>query len=472
MRLNNQSINTVHVRVPDYDRSHIKTGIIHLGVGAFHRGHQAVYVDDLLADDPEWGIVGASLRSRQTADVLNSQDGLYTLITKGGPQPEFRIIGSIREVISAAQQGNALHEHLLNPDVRIVTLTITEKGYCHVPATRQIDLDNTDIQHDISTPAQPRTAPGYLVAAIRERRAAGSPPFTVLSCDNLLENGSLIKHVVIALARIQDPALACWIEQNVTFPCTMVDRIVPAAAKAETTLARGHTGLDDWLPVVTEPFCQWVIEDNFCSGRPAFESAGATLTNNVVPFEKMKLRLLNGSHSALAYLGLLRGHATVDQAIADEAIRSFIQAMMGDEVSDTLIAPPGVDLVHYQKALLERFANPNLKHSLLQIASDGSQKLPQRILEPIRERMQNGQPFPRLAKVVAAWARFVGARDGSTFRFPINDPLESKLRALVTQSTSGSSLELLRCREIFGDDLSSSAEFREAVTQGDRHLLM
>lgn len=471
MRLSNHSLATADVQTPAYDRSKVTTGIVHLGIGAFHRAHQAVYVDDLLAHDPSWGIIGASLRSSVTAGALNAQDGLYTVITKDGSKPQFRVVGSISTVICAALNGADLIEHMAKPGVRIVSLTVTEKGYCHVPATGLLDLENDDIQYDVTNPMTPRTAPGFLVAALRQRRMEGTQSFSVLSCDNLPQNGTVTKNVVIRLAQLQDPTLANWIEQNTTFPATMVDRIVPATTTEETALVKEKTSVEDAWPVVTEPFCQWIIEDDFCAGRPAFENVGAVLTKNVVLFEKIKLRLLNGSHSALAYMGLLSGYSTVAETIQDPVIKTFIQAMMEEEISDTLSIPEGVDLERYRAALLNRFANPSLNHSLLQIASDGTQKLPQRILEPIRERIEKGQHILLLAQVIAAWLRFVSSHNGNAYLFPLNDPLGIDLRKCVEQSKpskSGLYLELLRRRDIFGDDLSVNSVFHDAVEQGAR----
>lgn len=466
MRLSNDSLSSMSVRIPNYDRDEVTTGIIHLGIGAFHRAHQAVYVDDLLAQDPRWGIVGASLQSPQTARALNPQDGLYTVITKGGNEPQLRVIGSISRVICAKPDGEGLIEHMTTPSIKIVSLTITEKGYCHVPATGLLDIDNKDIQYDAKNPTKPRTAPGFLVAALRERRKQGIRSFSILSCDNLPQNGTVARNVVIGLARLQDTTLASWIEKNTTFPGTMVDRIVPATTNEEVALVKNKTGIDDASPVVTEPFCQWVIEDDFCAGKPAFEKAGAVLTKSVDSFEKMKLRLLNGSHSALAYIGLLRGHHTIAEAIQDPEIYSFVHSMMEQEISSTLTIPKGVDLHAYRTALLTRFANTELKHSLIQIASDGSQKLPQRILDPIRDRLKAKQPIILLAQVITAWLRFISSHDGKEYLFSLNDPLANELRECIEQSKPskyGLPLELLYRRDIFGDDLSVNQEFHSAV---------
>ncbi len=469
MRLSDQSVSDVQAQLPDYDRKTVSTGIVHLGTGAFHRAHQAVYIDSLLAGDNAWGIVGASLRTAHTADALNAQDGLYTLIIKDGGEPTFRVIGSISHILCAAHNGTALIEQMAEPNVRIVSLTVTEKGYCHTPATGRLNTEHADIQYDLANPEQPCSAPGFLVAALNKRRLNGAGPFSVLSCDNLPHNGSITQQVVTELARLQDPDLADWITSNVTFPSTMVDRIVPATTSAETALVKQMTGADDTSPVASEGFCQWVIEDNFCAGRPDFEAVGVVLTHDVVLFETMKLRLLNGSHSALAYIGLLRGHTTVAEAMDDEYIASFVKSMMEEEVSTTLVMPKGIDLPLYCEALLERFRNPDLNHALAQIAMDGSQKLPQRILAPIRELLENGKPITKLSQVVSAWLLFIGSRNEADYTFALHDPLATELRHRIEQLEpidTGSYIGLLLYRDVFGDTLADSTTFRDAVEKG------
>ncbi len=462
MRLGNLTLPKVTAQTPNYDRAHIQTGIVHLGVGAFQRAHQAVYIDDLLANDPHWGIVGASLRSRATADALNPQNGLYSVTTKSGKTQSCRVVGSLQKVITAPLDPEALIAHMADPNVRIVSLTVTEKGYCYDPSSGGLDTQNHDIQHDVRHPHTPKTAPGFLVAALRRRMDMKVAPFTVLSCDNLPNNGDVAQKVVTGLARLIDPNLADWIEDGVTFPATMVDRIVPATTPADKAKAAAVLGVTDAWPIVTEPFGQWVIEDNFCADRPDFASVGAIMTNDVHPFETMKLRLLNGSHSALAYRGLLAGYETVAQAIADPTIRAFIADMMAHEVAPSLTAPSGIDLVGYQSDLLERFANPSLNHSLLQIAADGSQKLPQRILDPIRDRLARGEPFERLSQVVAFWLRFVTMRQENGYQFPLDDPMAADLRP--TDEMNGAHMtSLLQNRRIFGPDLTKSETFLTAV---------
>ena len=458
MRLSQSTLTDAKARLPDYDRDQVETGIIHLGIGAFHRAHQAVVIDDLLAQDPSWGIIGASLRSPKTADALNPQNGLYTLVSMQGQKRECRVIGSVCNVLAAQGDARELVAKMALPEIRVISLTVTEKGYCHVPATGQLDLSHPDVIHDLENPANPVSAVGIIASALARRKENGIGPFTVMSCDNLPHNGVVTRQVVQSFADRLDPSLAVWIREHVTFPSTMVDRIVPSTTDADRELVEEVTGLQDAWPVMTEPFWQWVIEDNFCAGRPAFETAGVLMTDDVTPFELMKLRLLNGSHSALAYMGLLAGHETVSDAMADEGIAKFISDIMRLEIAPTLDGPVGVDLKTYQSDLLERFKNPSLNHKLAQIAMDGSQKLPQRILDTIRDRMAAGLPFERLAKVISAWRDFIYLKGEDGFLFELNDPLAQELRA-------AEKADLTKNPKIFGTDLSRSQAFHETVNR-------
>ena len=379
------------------------------------------------------------------------------------------MIGSLQKVITAPDDPEALIAQMAEPNVRIVTLTVTEKGYCFDPSRGELDDTNPDIQHDLDHPNTPRSAPGFLVAALRRRMETKAGPFTVLSCDNLPQNGEVTNKVVTGLARLIDPDLANWIENNVTYPATMVDRIVPATTPDDKVQVAKALGVTDEWPIVTEPFGQWVIEDNFCAGRPDFESVGAILTDDVHPFETMKLRMLNGSHSALAYRGALAGHSTVAQAIADPEIQAFVKDMMQLEIAPCLNVPSGIDLAAYQSDLLARFANPSLNHSLLQIATDGSQKLPQRILDSIRDRLAQNEPFDRLAQSVAYWLRFVTKKEGNEYLFPLNDPLAADLRPDGLKTEDHESF-LLRNSRIFGQDLPQSAIFLAAVRKALKEL--
>ncbi|HEX2138070.1 MAG TPA: mannitol dehydrogenase family protein [Microvirga sp.] len=452
---------------PAYARGNVAAGIVHLGVGAFHRAHQAVYTDDVLAGDPRWGIVAASLRSPDTYDALSPQNGLYTLSVRSQEGEALRIIGSILRVIVAPNDPDGLVRAMADPATRIVTLTVTEKGYCHDPATGALNEAHPDVLHDLSAPHRPRSAPGFIIEALRRRRVNGIPPFTVLTCDNLPSNGRTVKRVLTRFAELVDPALGRFVADEVSCPCTMVDRIVPATSDEDRQRIDQRLGMADAWPVVTEPFTQWVIEDLFPQGRPAWEKAGAEFVADVEPYEHMKLRLLNGSHSTLAYLGYLAGYETVADTMADPAFVRLVQGLMHEEVTPTLHMPPGTDLSSYKRALVERFKNPALKHRTWQIAMDGSQKLPQRLLGTVRDRLAADAPIRRLALGVAAWMRYVTGTDEKGAPIDVRDPMAGRLRELATRagdSPEALAHELFTIREIFGDDLPADARFTGAVT--------
>ena len=457
------------VERPRYDRGVVTPGIVHLGIGAFHRAHMAAYVDSLLAAEPDWGIIGASLRRPDTRDALAPQDFLYTLAVRDAAGTRCRIIGSLLDVIDANEDREALLTLMADAATRIVSLTVTEKGYCHDPATGALDVNHPDIRHDLDRPDMPVSAPGMLVEALARRKAEGIAPFTVMSCDNLPANGRTVRRILIAFARLRDSALADWLEEGLACPSTMVDRIVPATTDADRAEISGLTGLEDSWPIVTEPFTQWVIEDHFPLGRPAFDTVGAQMVEDVEPFELMKLRMLNGSHSSIAYLGYLSGYQHVSEAIADPGIARLIHGLMTEEVMATL-PMPRADLEAYRDALLSRFANPALKHRTWQIAMDGTQKLPQRLLGTISDRLAEGLPVARAALGVAGWMRYVTGIDEKGTPIDVRDPHAARLRTIAdaagrdaTQLADG----LFALEEVFGTALPQHTGFRETVT---RHL--
>ncbi|MDP8997170.1 MAG: mannitol dehydrogenase family protein [Pseudomonadota bacterium] len=453
------------VRRPKYDRAKVKIGVVHLGIGAFHRAHVAAYFDQILESDLSWGIIGASLRKPDTRQALAPQDFLYSQVVRSGQGDDIRVIGSLLNVLDATTQREELIVELTNPNVRIVSLTVTEKGYCHDPATGKLDRKNTVVVHDLAHPEAPISTIGLLVHALELRRMAGAKPFTVLSCDNLPSNGETVARLVTEFASLRSKELADFIIREVTFPSTMVDRIVPATTAEDRTQVARQTGLEDAWPVVTEPFTQWVIEDKFCAGRPDFAKVGIQLVSDVKPFEHMKLRMLNGSHSTLAYLGYLAGYDYVAQAIADPAFHKLIYGLMTQEVMPTLTS--GLDdLTAYRDALLQRFANPALKHRTWQIAMDGSQKLPQRLLGTIRDQITTGQSIHRLALGVAAWMRYVTGIDEKGAAIDVRDPLAQKLRAVAAvagQNYPQLVRGLLQVKEIFGEDLPYNQSFTAEV---------
>ena len=460
---------------PAYDVGAARVGVVHLGVGAFHRAHQAVYLEDrLAAGEAGWAICGASLRSADTSAALEPQEGLYSVAIRSGEGERLRVIGAVRRLLVAPADPEALLRAMTDPGVRIVSLTITEKGYCHDPATGQLREDHPDIIADLAHPNRPQSAPGFLVEALRRRRDTGTPPFTVLCCDNLPQNGNTVAGVVARLAALQVPDLGAFVAGEVAFPSTMVDRIVPATTDADRDAISEALGLRDAWPVVTEPFTQWVIEDRFPLGRPRLEDAGAELVADVAPYELMKLRLLNGSHSTLAYLGYLAGYETIAETMADPGFACLVRRLMDEEVTPTLRVPPGADLDAYKRSLLQRFANSALQHRTWQIAMDGSQKLPQRLLGTVRDRLAAGAPILCLALGIAAWMRYVTGRDESGRPIDVRDPLADRLRRICDEAgpvAERLAPALMGVDEVFGHDLPRDPRFTRPVTEALAGLL-
>lgn len=452
---------------PAYDPPRVPVGSIHLGLGAFHRAHQAVYTDDLLAGDPRWGICGVSLKTPQATAALAAQDGLYTVLTKSRDGTAARVIGSLREALFLGTDRARLLSRFADRAVTVVTLTVTEKGYCHDPATGRLNLAHPEIAHDLAHPATPASAPGVLVAGLAARRAAGAGAINVVCCDNLPHNGRVVEGIVAAYSRQVDPALADWIGANVAFPSTMVDRIVPATTDADIAEVERRTGVADAVPVVCEPFGQWIIEDRFIATRPAWETAGAQLVADVAPFEMMKLRLLNGSHSTLAYLGFLAGHEFIWQACGATDLAALAERQMTEEIVPTLAAPPRIDLTAYCRQLMTRFRNPALPHRTQQIAMDGSQKLPQRLLATVRDRLARGASITHLALAVAGWIRYASGTDERGQPIAVSDPLAPAFAAIVA-AAGGDPVRIaagfLDLTSVFGADLAANTVFRAVVT--------
>ena len=470
-RLSNETLDALpaDVAVPSYDRVAVKPGVVHLGIGAFHRAHQAVIFEAALeSGDLRWGITGASLRSAGVRDEMNPQDGLYTVVTRDGSGDALKVIGAVREVVVAPENPEALVERLSDPEVHIVTLTVTEKGYKLDPATGALLADDPDVAADCADLTAPKTAPGFLVAALSARRDLGLPPFTAISCDNLPHNGRRLEQAVLAIARAHGTALAEWIEAHGAFPETMVDRIVPATTPADVEKLEGALGASDQAMVKAEPFLQWVIEDRFCGPRPEFEKLGVQITADVAPWEEAKLRMLNGAHSGIAYLGGLAGIDFVHEVVAIPAFKRFVEALW-DEAEATLSPPPGLDVAAYRAALMERFANPALQHRTRQIAMDGSQKLPQRLLAPIAARRASGLGVDALALAVAAWMRWQGARDDSGAAHVVDDPLAAVTAARLDGLTDPEAevAALLSIDAVFPPALAADETFRAALV---RHL--
>ena len=455
------------VERPGYDRAALRAGIVHLGVGAFQRAHLAVVNEAAIhaSGDLRWGVIGVSLRQADTWNALVPQAGLYTVAIRdtsadGQPRESLQVIGNLLDVLVAPDNPAAVLARLADADTRIVSLTITEKGYHRDPASGALDRLDPDIVHDLVNPATPRTALGFIVHAMQLRRQRGAAPVTLLSCDNLPANGDTLRQLVLAFAAHVDAGLQDWIATHCSFPNSMVDRIVPRTTDADRAAVSEHLGLTDAWPVIGEPFLDWALEDNFANGRPAWDKGGVRFVPHAEPFEKLKLRMVNGSHSALAYLGAMAGWRTVDVAIAQPALRRYVDALLRDEVAPTLPDLPGLDLDDYRARLLQRFANPALQHKTAQIAMDGSQKLPQRLLGTVRDRLRAGLPIERLALAVAAWIHYQRGVDEIGTRYEVQDPLAGEL-ASVEPLTSFT--------PVFGE-LGNDERFVAAVARWTRSL--
>lgn len=458
----------VDVVIPAYDRDNIKTRIVHLGFGAFHRAHQAVYADILATKHgSDWGYCEVNLvGGEKQIEDLKAQDYLYSVCEMAYDNWSTRVIGVAKEALHADIDGiDAILAVLTRPEIAIVSITVTEKGYCYLPSSLSIDVNNPLIQHDLNNPSKPKTVPGVIVEALRLRKNSGLRAFTVMSCDNMPENGHVARNVVLALANQQDPILAEWIKQYVTFPSTMVDRIVPAVTPDTINKIQQQLGgIEDYAGIAGEPFKQWVIEDNFVAGRPEWQKAGAELVKDVLPYEEMKLRMLNGSHSFLAYLGYLAGYHYIDECMQDANYVKVARHLMLQEQAATLRVK-GVDLVSYADSLLNRYRNTGLKHRTWQIAMDGSLKLPQRMLDSIRFHLVNNTSFDCLALGVAGWMRYVSGTDDLGRSIEVSDPLKEKLQQLVVSSEDGQGrvLALLSLEHLFGQDLPNNSIFVDAV---------
>ena len=452
------------VRRPAYGLATLRPGIVHFGPGAFHRVHQAWFVDKLLVDDPRWSICGVSLRSSEVRDALAPQDGLYTLTTLD-EQISYQVIGSLREILVAPRDPETVLDQLSAPTTRVVTITVTEKGYC-LDAAGDLDTTHADIQRDLRMPHRPASLIGYLVEGLRRRRAVGVEPLTVISCDNLTDNGKRLARVVGQLAELREPGLARWIEDRTRFPRTMVDSITPATTDELRKRVNGVLGMEDRWPVQRESFVQWVLEDCLAAGGPDWAGTGVILTDDVAAYDHAKLRLLNGAHSSFAYLGLLAGHETVADAMGDERLCSLVTAMMKEDVRPTLRAPRGLDLSAYIDAILKRFRNPAIRHALAQIALDGSQKLPFRLLGTIRDNLEADRPIERLCIPVAGWMHFVRRQAARGER--VTDPLAEQLFALGRACQNRSRLDVpafLRLHTVFPTSLAQNPAFTSALAR-------
>ncbi len=479
-RLSRQSLSQItgsSVRLPPPASLAEGVGILHLGIGAFHRAHQSVFTEDaaVAADEPGWGICGVTQRSAAVVEQLRPQDCLFAVLERGSGEPTVRVVGQVCEVLFAAEEGTLLMGRFADPAVRVVTLTVTEKGYRRGPAG-SLDLGDPVVSRDLAGGAN--STVGQLVRGLQARRAASTGGMSVLSCDNLTDNGRVLRGLVMdfceALPSAEGDDIGAWIEQHVSFPNSMVDRIVPATTEADRADAAALLGVGDEALVVAEPFRQWVIEDDFVAGRPAWERGGADLVEDVAPFEQLKLRMLNGTHSLLAYLGALRGYDTIAQAVADDELATAARQLMRRDVAPTLAQPPGLDIAAYGEKVLERFANPALRHRTTQVAMDGSQKLPLRLLGTVRDRLAAGKTPEWATLGVAAWMAYVASgHDRNGRPLPLDDPLADRLREAAGSGTGSDAVVsgLLAVREVFDDDLRGSDVFRDCLVSHLKGLL-
>ncbi len=440
------------VQVPRFDVSRIAPGIVHLGLGGFHRAHMARYTHDLMERRPDalaWGIVGAGLLpgDRRMHESLAPQDHLYTLVERSFTDETVTVIGSLAAVVFAGESSAALLDAVDRPQIRIVSLTVTENGYCLNRSTKRLDPAHPLIVADLAHPERPSSAIGIIVEAYRRRRDRAAPPFTALSCDNIQHNGTVLRDAVLALAGLRDPALAEWIAQNGSFPSTMVDRITPVTAEGDVAMLAERYGVVDRWPVFSETFTQFVIEDRFLAGRPAWEEVGAQFVDDVAPYEFMKLRLLNASHLAVSGMGRLAGYATIDEAMADPLMTRFMTALMDRETGPTLPPVPGIDLQAYKATLVERFANPAIKDTVERVNSDAPLNV---LVDPIRDRLHAGQPVELLGLALAAWLRRVRGEDEQGEPIDIRHPLAGLLRERAIEG-GADPRPLLGITQLFGD---------------------
>jgi mannitol-1-phosphate/altronate dehydrogenase len=442
-----------NVRVPTYDRSALTPSIVHVGVGGFHRAHQAVYFDDL-ADrriSSEWGITGVGLRRPDTRDALAGQDWLYTLVERSAGGEKARVIGAMTEYLYAHEQCQRVLAALTDERTRVVSLTITGDGYYLAPGTLDFDAEAPDVRADLQAIDGPyRTAWGLLAEALHQRRHRGQQPFTVMSCDNLADNGKSTRAALVSYAALRDPRLAQWIDANVAFPSTMVDRITPKTVPEDCAAIERTFGVADRWPVITESFTQWVVQDEFCNGRPPLEEVGVEVVGDVTAHKLVKSRLLNGTHCALGYLGLLAGYERTHEAMGNPAIYAYVEQLMREEIAPLLPAVPGLDVDQYCGTLLRRLTNPRISDQLSRLAARGSTKMPSYLLPSLLEARAQGRPRVLLQLAVAAWLRYLRGYDLKGRTFAVEDPRAERLVTLakVAHDEAG---PLLRMRDVFAD---------------------
>lgn len=455
------------VSVPTYDRGGLAPGVVHLSVGSFHRAHQAVYFDELAERrlGAGWGVTGVGLRRRELKEALDAQDGLYTVVARGPSGDEARVVGVITRYLFAPDDGAAVLDALVDARTQLVTLTITAAGYNVNADTGVFQNEDPAVLEDLASPTDPGTAIGILVEALDRRRRAGRPPFTVLSCDNMPNNGAVVRTAVLAFASLRDERLADWIAQHVTFPSSMVDRITPGTRDADREMVERKFGIQDRWPVMTEPFSQWIVEDQFCRGRPPLDEVGVRFVDDVRPYALTKTRLLNASHSALGYLGSLAGYHRIDEVMTDPVFDDYIEQMMTEEISP-LLPSVDIDLVHYGASLRSRFANPAISDRLSRLCRSGSAKVPAHLLSSIREARDTNRPHELLTLAVSGWCRYLRGADCDGRPIDVDDDNSERLQALAV--AGGDDPRPLLADEATFGSLGTCPEFIQAV---ERDLL-
>lgn len=453
-----------------------KPKIVHIGFGAFHRAHQALYAHELAAQTvSDWGYCEISLfGGEELIDNLRKQTHLFNVVEKGSTGNTVKQVHSVCESLHLSMDGHeSIIDKMAHPDVAIISITITEKGYGIDLQTGRLDKNHPFIRADLISPLAPKSAIGCIVQALKQRKEKGHQPLSVMSCDNMPENGKITRNAVIDFAFELDSELACWIEENISFPSTMVDRIVPAMTEESHAELDSILGYSDPCGIICEPFRQWVIEDNFVAGRPQWEKVGVELVEDVLPFEEMKLRMLNGSHSFLAYLGYLAGYAHISDCMEDGNFKRAAYTLMMNEQAPTLSMPEGVDLGAYAQSLIDRYSNDNIKHRTWQIAMDGSQKLPQRLLESVSWHLENKTQFPLIALAVAAWMKYVSGVDENGHTIDVKDPIADELKKISNENSEQIQLvkSFINVNSIFGEELPHDSEFIKTVAQAYQQLV-
>ncbi|MBB1271896.1 mannitol dehydrogenase family protein [Psychromonas sp. SR45-3] len=480
-------LNKTSLKQAGFDTSYtanVGVGIVHLGFGAFHKAHQAWLTDRVIQElggnwkivgVNNWGAAGKTVSETGKETQYSQQDNLFSICETDNQDTKIMVVGSIEEVLFS-NQTNKIMSYLTAETTKVVTLTITEKGYCHLPSTGRLNLEHPLIKHDLKNINSSKTAIGFLVSALQVRMLNGIKPFTPLSCDNLPENGHTLRDIVYDFAQQLNTELHQWIVENVTFPCTMVDRIVPKVTDNDKNKIQSLLHLRDECGVITEPFCQWIIEDNFCNNRPDWDKTSIKniiFTDDVLPFEEMKLRLLNGAHSIIAYLGCLSGYETVSDALQDKTFKSFVRSIMDYEITPSLSDVEGVDLENYKSLLIERFENTSLNHKTSQIAMDGSQKIPQRWLSVIKFAFDQQFNTPGLSLALAAWVIYSRGETLSGETIEVHDPLKSTFKKIWEDSNSIDQVidQYLSLNSIFPSDIASNVLFKTQLTSNVKQLI-